>query len=292
MYGTIKRSVPSKEGLKYWIMENQDTTYWDKIDAYLIGQLNKEALAEFELKLRNDPQLAEDVATQRALLAGLEAYKDKEDFYKILDKIDAEEAASGMQAESTPSAKPLQVASRRWRRPAYAIAASVAVLLVAIWWVLTPRTNYSELADQSFVWSGDLVSDQLSGSGLVGSNDEEDIEALKVLVGQLDDVNIDSATESLRSLRGSFADESYAAIVTDFYLAQIRLRQGNSEEAIRLLQPLSEKEGIPLMPHIHYYLALAQLQEGQVEEARRHLVQIPNDTDLSAKKQTLLEAID
>ncbi|MBC7920756.1 MAG: trypsin-like peptidase domain-containing protein [Ferruginibacter sp.] len=103
---------------------------YEQIEAYLNGTLKTEQRAQFEQRLRNEPQLAKETAEQRLLLQSFRVYGKRNQFKEQLEGIHQE-----MQAETARS-KRLAFESYGvrafWKKhlPTMAVAASVALVTV------------------------------------------------------------------------------------------------------------------------------------------------------------------
>lgn len=114
----------------------------DTLQAYVDGQLDAAGVTRVEAALAHDDELARRVRQERALRAGLRAAFDP-----VLDEPVPAHLAALLQAEPARSVAPLRRAAdargfgagrrrapRRWLAAAAALAASLAVLAVGLWW--------------------------------------------------------------------------------------------------------------------------------------------------------------
>ena len=113
-----------------------DETKMDKLDQYLLGELKGEELKAFEQEMINDEDLSKDLDLHKAVF---EAVSEKEiiDYRAELDKIQVQmDAGTGSAASDNQEVKPQATIRRLNIRRVLAVAASVAVLLVAGWYVM------------------------------------------------------------------------------------------------------------------------------------------------------------
>ena len=111
----------------------------EKIDQYLTNRLGEKERADFNQEIATNSDLRDEVNVQRALLGGITAGGNRQ----LKTRLKAmHEAAT--QAEEKPEARVVQLRSRRWM----AVAASVAILAIALWFfVAQPADNQALFAN-------------------------------------------------------------------------------------------------------------------------------------------------
>lgn len=99
-----------------------DENEFERIEAYVDGQMPTDERADFEALIRRDAALADGVATHRALVRAIE----REGLRRLLDQV----------AQEPPALVKKTQMGRLWR-PLLLVAAAVALLVVGRW-LLTP----------------------------------------------------------------------------------------------------------------------------------------------------------
>jgi tetratricopeptide (TPR) repeat protein len=231
------------------------------IDDYLDGKLPKPDLEQFEQVLRQDPELQEALAFQRALRDSLRTQwqnKEKQDTLKAqLQQI----GADYFQGERNAShqRKPWSVVSVAWWKAAV-VAASLAGI---VWWQWpTPASEgdlygqYRQFPAAAFVTQGS--SDAALGQATADFNQGRYAAALPVLLSALKDSpddaelrffvalcqietgDIDSAIAALKSLENSAWGEE-----AQWHLALAYLKKGDAAACQSVLKSIG-----PGSPHV------------------------------------------
>lgn len=132
-----------------------DQTLYELIDRFLAGEMDAEALGEFETRLKNEPDLAEEVRLQREVAEAV-LDEDTRDFEKQL-KLLGERITS----ESQPPNESTAPSSNSWMRY-IAIAAGIALLVtISLFFLRNPEDQ------TSWVTSDQQQSQTLSDSSKV-----------------------------------------------------------------------------------------------------------------------------
>lgn len=230
---------------------------FDELESYLDGTMPEAERGAFEARLAADTALREEVATQRALRRALRVQAFKHELQQ------ARERQEGT-AQTAPTERQGRVLRPRWGLPTwqtYAVAASVAVLLLAgVWfWRSGGFQSPEQRAFNEFYRPEDRVRGEcpsdLPAFERYAARDYAS--ALAEVSTQADD-----STRCLAYFRGLNhlgLDQAAEAVV------QFTDALRSSERSVRV--------------RAEWYLALAYLQGDQPGEARRLLARIAGDED-------------
>jgi predicted negative regulator of RcsB-dependent stress response len=265
---------------------------WAEIDDYLLDRLSPEEKAAFEARMEKDKQLKKEVELQQTMVQGMTEYKEKQDFFKMLE--DSEEESKKGATTPIPSAdedkKPAENTTiLRRLRPVFAVAATVALLVLAYtFFINRNQADGPQLAQTYFEWSDDKITSRLNATGLAGNITEEMIQLAGTAIEAFNSRDLDKAKLNFTSLKRSFTSQSYLAVLTDFYLGQIAWKEGQYDQALELLRPLSEVEGLPIEEDLQFYVAMNYLSKGQQQEAMPYLERISPNSNFYNKAQEIL----
>ncbi|MDF7821824.1 hypothetical protein P1X15_29675 [Runella sp. MFBS21] len=130
-------------------MELNEKTF-EQIHAYLRGEGTEEERMEFEQRIIQDPQLAEEVTAQQRIKSGLKANKHKQRFAEIHAQLESEGALPTWEVVASPTevpevpVKPLSQPRPLWRY--WAAAASVIIVAGVGWYIYTLQDTTPHLA--------------------------------------------------------------------------------------------------------------------------------------------------
>ncbi|MGB3344662.1 MAG: tetratricopeptide repeat protein [Aequorivita sp.] len=225
---------------------NTKNEYADKsailhqIDQYLLGHLEGDELRSFKKRLEQDPEFSKTVAEQRLLIEGIGEFHLK----KQLDRYHSQ-----MELENV-NKKPLAI----W----LAIAASVVILIgISFWAISDTETAAQKVFAKNFQPDPGLpttmgaTSDYEFYSGMVSYKRKEYSDAIALW-------------ESLYS-----ANPKNDTLI--YFLGVAYLAEGNNEQAERYLKVAQTRKGSMFAEEAIYYLALTQLRENKVQEAKKTL---------------------
>lgn len=237
---------------------------FDELEAYLDGTMPEAERGAFEARLAADSALREEVATQRALRRALNVQAFRHQLHL------AREHQEGT-AQSGQTERQDRVLRPRWGLPAwqtYAVAASVAVLLLAgVWfWRSGGFQSPEQRAFNEFYRPENRVRGEcpadLPAFERYAARDYAS--ALAEVSAQADD-----STRCLAYFRGLI------------YLALDRPAVAIASLTDALRSPVRS-----LRVRAEWYLALAYLQGDQPSEARRRLARIVGDSDVENPYRT------
>ncbi len=161
-----------------------------------------------------------------------------------------------------------------WKRMGWRpIAAAVLLLIVAAgWWLLKPQPEYQRIARQYFEAPQSIKT-------LTRGDQNVFDRQLRIALDAYDQGRYGQA----RPVFEQFIEQNQY-LPSRFYLAIIQLSTGEVEEAIDHLTYFKDNSDDIRFENTAYFLALAHLQAGHIEEAQRLLVQENNPKAVKLKK--------
>jgi hypothetical protein len=217
------------------ILNNQENQ--ELIDAYLLGNLDTDELAEFNERMSLYPDFRFMVAEQKAMMQSVEEFN----LQNSLDDFHAE-------IKEEPQKKWL---SREW----LALAASILVLIsVSIWAILNGGNSPEKVFASNFKPDPGLPTTMGAASdydfyyGMVNYKRKEYAEAI-------------NRWEPLYA-----ANPENDTVV--YFLGVANLANGNARQAEKYLQMVKGKTESAFYEETRYYLALSLLKEHKIEEAK------------------------
>lgn len=238
----------------------------DRIDNYLLGLGTPEERKEFSEEISRNPEISAQVAETELAMAAIEIHEDSamkarlqqlEASLKASDTTPATNIASKQEAKVVEM-KPVKRSGRSW----LAIAASVLLLLAVGWYVLQMNAGGSpaQIAMANFEPYDNIAQPFERGST------EESLQA--------------DAYRAYEAGDYATAERGFAALPDDgkrpFYLGQSLLAQEKFAEAEAVFLRLVTSDS-PFRQESEYYLALAQLAQGDTAAAKAKLTNIVSD---------------
>lgn len=245
-----------------------DEQIFEKIEGYIQGTLPPEEQKQFEAEMEKDAALSDEVAFQRKLIKSIET----ESVRQLLDQLHTE----NFEEEETPVVTMRQRQSYTWM----AVAASVALLMVAGWWVFfgqQPSTSslyaaYFSPATGLSTTLGYTNNAQFS-EGMISYKLEEYAEAKNWWQPLLE---ADPANDTL-----------------NFYMGVASLANEQTDEAMQYLTKVEENQQSIYYGEARWYLALAYLQHDDKEKAKALLQELSaQDSDYQAQSLEILEKLE
>lgn len=234
------------------ILNNQATA--ELIDAYLMGTLHTEELAQFEVRMERDTEFRQLVTDQKAIMQSVEERNLK----NTLDDYHAE-------IHEVPEKKGIS-------RGRLALAASFLVLIgVSLWAVYTSGNSPDKVFASNFKPDPGLPTTMGTSSdydfyyGMVNYKRKEYAEAIR-------------RWESLYA-----ANPENDTLV--YFLGVANLANGNARQAEKYLQLANMKTNSVFYEDIKHYLALSLLKEHKIEEARSVLENSQSSSNLILLKE-------
>ena len=234
--------------------EDEQLMYEDKIDRYLRGRADREERRAIEERRRTDEAFAEALERDEAIVAGLRAEGDR----ALKDRLRRVEAANPYRP-----ARLRHLTPGRW----LAVAASVAVVLVAGWWLLSRPglpVDTARLLAESFAPYPNRAYNLTKG------DTPADPRAQAYAAYE--------AGEYARAV-AAFAESTAAETADDFYRANALLALDRPAEALPLFQELARQPDFALAPHSRWYAALSLLALDRRAEARAVLQTITTEPE-------------
>jgi tetratricopeptide (TPR) repeat protein len=227
---------------------------YDYIDDYLRGQLTPDQQETFETKMQTDATFAKTVAEQRALQEGITAFGQtqlKADLQTMHQQL--------FGADEQPAAE-ARVRRLPWR--AIAVAASIAIIAMAGYWVFFTGPDYEQLYASNFehysinftnrtnasepgtVEIQQQYQRQEYGAALAGlerlANNQPDQPRLQLALGlaYLAENQLPEAAATLQTV-----DDPLFQPTAQWYLALTYIRQKEKTKAIAILKPIAADSG-------------------------------------------------
>lgn len=258
--------------------------YIDTIHRYLNGIMPAAEREAFEAEIRTNPELQEDVETERLLLAGLERSGQAEiqkTIQNVHQKLKTEGFFESVQEKETPSLTVSHSSKRTPMNRILAIAASLVILAGVVWFFtrggapVDPETlfanNYRPDADLD---RAKTTITSLESMGMAGVTTDSD--TLRQALQLYEDGQLEEAQKMLTDLFAAHPDNE----TTQYYLGVVHMAQSHYAKAIELLLPLSRSESADYKNEALWNLGLCYLKtENGVEDAREAFLKLSNDNE-------------
>lgn len=290
-------------------MELSENTFFE-IHEYLKGNGNPAARADFEQRLRQDPELAQEVRLQKRIQSGLRANELKKMFGQIHEQLLSEGLLPANHEETKHTAtKPLPVSTSRKLWPYTAAAASVVLAIGITWffyWSPRSRSHIATRSDRQVP----MVADSMSVTPKATSP-ATDKQTAHQSLPKRQKVSPPSAETLFASyfsqpgaLESPFSREKYglspAALTqwrtdTATVFRGVRLlEEGHAASALEELGKLENSRYQELKSNAAWYIALALLRLDQREKCRGQLNGIVTDnaSPYRERARRLLEQLD
>lgn len=234
-------------------MALEDKDYY-LIDQYLLGRLSK--AEERQLKERKrDAEFQRELALQEDMM-GVFQVAGREDLKAVLGGWE-ENIQAGNSENKEAKIRPLKRRSGLSR--IWAMAAAMALMLVALWWLLTPgKTDY--LAQHFEAYPNVIAPILKSDEPLTAEERAYQAYELK---------NYEEAERLFEKLAPS--DDKA------FYQAMIALEKRETSKAINLLEKVYQNSAARFRQPAMWYLALAYLEMGEQEKAGQLIKEIEKE---------------
>ncbi|MEM6841607.1 MAG: hypothetical protein AAF632_05240 [Bacteroidota bacterium] len=220
------------------------------MEDYIHGNLSVTEREQFEADMATDEQLREEVELHRQLISSVET----ESLRQLLDQIHEKNFESEVQVVSMP---------RRRSFFPMAIAASVALLILAGWWIFNLQTSSPESVYAAYFTPAEGLPTTLGYStntdfaeGMVSYKLEEYAEALEYWQPLLE---VDPTNDTL-----------------NYYVGVTFLANEQPDSAIDYLTTVVSGEQSSFRTSAQWYLALAYLKTDQGEQAKPLLEDLAN----------------
>ncbi len=218
---------------------------FEKIEAYINGQLSSEDLLEFENRLKNENHLATKVEDIKIVLTGIETQAMKEQLNEFHKELASHQ-------DKTIVNQP-KVRRFNWRRIA---VAAVLIIGLGSFWIFGGNSN-ERLYTKYFIPDPGLPT-------TMGNNDNYEFYEAMVDYKQGDYKGAISKWESLRNLKPQ-------SDTLNYFIGVAHLASKNEKIAIPFLEDASKNPEFALKNDAHYYLGLAYLKNGNTKQAKVNL---------------------
>ena len=257
----------------------QNNEIYERIDRYLLQQMSSEEQLAFEKELSQNPDLTRELQLRKDLAGGIRLNQNK----KVKERLNQ------IHDEITHP-KTQKNASRRSLYIWSAVAASVLLLFFVYQTWLAPSVSPQDLFTEFYhshslnlaSRSDDLDPQILQIETLFRSEQYQQV--LPLIQSQLTSIESpDSIPDNIRNLKGKF--------LLSEGICHLELQQ--TDQAIASLQNLINTNDPFLIDQGYWYLALAYLQKGEVEECKTALQVLiqKSNTDHSTEARSLMELL-
>ncbi len=239
------------------------------VEQFLNGELDPQQTQAFNNRLETDAELAEEVRLRQDMHGYLVNKKKKGDFKKKLDNI----GADYFKEASAPPAKEIPLKPKRNFRW-IAIAASVAVITIALYWVLAPKSSlYEQYAQHEPL---QLTEKSSSQSALIKKTEDT-----------FNKGDYGSSLLAINELLKSQPTELQYLMAKGICL----LETNKIREAHMIFNTIASGQSV-FKSEAQWYNALSYLKENKPELAKTELQKIPtDDPDWSSKVAQLIKKL-
>jgi len=246
---------------------------YELIEQYLSGELSGDVLSSFEKQMAENVELREDVKLQKQLNVTLKG-KGVHQLREVLKEVD--------QNWRSPEIGILKKLRSSTIIRISALAASILLFALAYQLFTAPKNDTNS----------QLFADNFQPYQMVLSQRNETTDSprdilLNNSILAYQQKNYQEAVIGFQKLNE--LDNNNTAY--PFYLGLSELALENSDEAIKVLGQVLEKNHHLFMEQSRWYLALAYLQKGEMESAISQLELIPSENYKYTESQKLLKSI-
>ncbi len=254
----------------------------EDLDAYLDKTATPAIQQTIEKRLKEEASFKAELELHQLTRAGIEKKETEATFKDLFGKIDKDLEQEGFFEQITPTTITTEAKEKpkakviRFPFQKLAIAASVALAIVASWWIFQPSTINPNIAYANhFTLLSNDLSEALTETGFVRepyydilSAGMEAYDNQKVTPTDLPSGNDHStkAIDLIRQYRTAAPPTDEFYLPATLYLAISHLAINQAEQAIPLLEQLS-KQNFPQQATARWYLALSYLKTAQTERA-------------------------
>lgn len=255
----------------------------DDIDNFLDKKIDTTTHQIMEHRLTKDAAFKAEVELHQFTRAGIKKEAEETAFSDLFNDLDKDLAQEGFfetmdnpQRKNKEDNKQKEAKIVRFPFHRLAIAASIALIIFAAWWVFQPVPTDSQIiyANQ-FTPLDDVLSIELEETGFVKEPYYDLLEnAMKAYNDTTIPINSNtSSSDNYRKAKDYFIQYRQTAPITDdfyptatLYLAISHLEIQESAQAILLLASLTQ-QNFPQQVDAQWYLALSYIKTKQTEKA-------------------------
>ena len=245
------------------------------IDRYFEGDLNEKELQRFNEYMGHDSDFADAIALEKDLIAGIETFGNQK-LKAELQAIHEEEIGNLPQLQAKNEAKVVRM--RRFSQ--WAIAASLALGLIAAWWIINTNSSPSELALTAY--------EKPTFETLRGGESEAIIGDIKTFY---QNENYQKAADELQLYLETHNTDAEAW----FYLGICQFELGHYPQAIAAFQTAQKDDN--LNDQATWHLALTYLKQNNTKQAKAELQKllgdsVPTVVKMKEKAKQLMDKLD
>ncbi len=268
-------------------MENND--YIDRLHRYLAKEMAEAEQAQFESELASNEQLADDLAAEKKLLAGIRLTGDDalRNAIAAADKrMEAQQFFQGAKVVSIDSAKTTKSFAMR---KIMSIAAAIVLIGLVYWGFLREKpasVDANAIFAANFKPETTLVKDILGGAGLLPV-DSSGVDSLKAALALYDEGKYQEASVALDSILVHHPANDTA----QFYLGMSHMNAERYARAVEVLEPITKNEASTFRRTAMWYVGLCyfKVDDGfpKAEEIFTSLANDPEYKDRQSAKGIL-----
>lgn len=216
------------------------------IEKYLYKELSEAEIQEFEQRMDNDTDFAEEVELRSVIFA-----KTKSDFKQQLK-------AAHQKAQENPAPKPIAK-----RTPLFYFKRIAAVLILgALIFVLS---RYIGTSDPMNLVDSQIAQKHDAPQSSRGQNDI--VVAWKVAIDTYKEDNYEATINEIEKIKEPNTEQQ-------FYLGLAYLYNKNYDKSITQFESIIQQNNINYSPTSKWYISLAYLKNNQAQKAKEYLEQI------------------
>lgn len=269
------------------------------VDDYLDKKADATTTQKIESRLLEDSDFASSLTAHNDARQSIELLGELQ-LRNTIRNIEAELEEEGFFTQKTETKvieRPIRAIGNRVAiRRMLAVAASVAVLVLAYFFIFQPDNSPQGLYSSYYEPYKDNLSQELelrlSETGF-GSTDDMRVQLNLLLtgIGEYKAENFAAAAEKLATYRSKANPTDDLTRQASLYEAISRLELKQSQDAITLLTPLAQNDEFAQQADAQWYLALAHLQADEAAAAQSMLQQLKNSEVYGTAATELLEKL-
>jgi tetratricopeptide (TPR) repeat protein len=230
-------------------MENKDAIndfqQFEKIEKYLLNEMTNGEKQEFEKEINQNKSLFAEVEQFRIVIQAIERDGMREkigQFHAAIENDGSKDITKEKRIFTISSAIP------------YLVAASVLILVgIGLFRLISPSQKYKNIYSEFFQPDPGLITPMSARSDYVFYDGMIDYKRK----------DYESAISKWDSLKGQFAGSD----TLNYFLGVAHLTIDNDEQAIEYLQTALQTPDNDFIHETRYYLGLAYLKQGNIDEA-------------------------
>ncbi len=265
----------------------------DEIENFLNQEMSAEDLSSFKERLAQEDGLQEEVDFHATIVEGIKQSAEL-DFRALV-----QDTRKAMLQEENTAAKVVDLNQNSKSRVRslgssriVAIAASLALLLVAAWWVFLSPMSPERAFASNFTTPKDVLSaevaSRLEETGF--ANNQAALQQLQEAMLTYQNDNFEQAQQQLDAFQAQYPNNEFAAQAA-YYEALSAINTSDYETAQVKLLDLVDTPNFALQSDAKWYLALNSLHIGNIELAKTLLDSLQSDSKHGTAAQGLLRRL-